>query len=82
MVFAENPEKLFTPDIFFDSICISANRKAAQISLHRFRRTLYRFDFFEVGHGIGMSAEVDVLPLHVLHLTVAYFCSILQVSGN
>ena len=27
-----------------------------------------RFDFFEVGHGIGMSAEVDVLPLHVLHL--------------
>ena len=27
-----------------------------------------RFDFFEVGHGIGMSAEVDVLPFHVLHL--------------
>ena len=27
-----------------------------------------RFDFFEVRHGIGMSAEVDVLPLHVLHL--------------
>ena len=27
-----------------------------------------RFDFFEVGHGIGMSAEVNVLPLHVLHL--------------
>ena len=29
---------------------------------------LYRFDFFEIRHGIGMSAEVDVLPLHVLHL--------------
>lgn len=28
-----------------------------------------RFDFFEVGHSIGMSAEVNVLPLHVLHLT-------------
>lgn len=27
-----------------------------------------RFDFFEVGHGIGMPAEVNVLPLHVLHL--------------
>ena len=27
-----------------------------------------RFDFFEVGHGIGMSAEGDVLPLHILHL--------------
>lgn len=27
-----------------------------------------RFDFFEVGHGIGMSAEVDVLSLHILHL--------------
>ena len=27
-----------------------------------------RFDFFEIRHGIGMSAEVDVLPLHVLHL--------------
>ena len=28
-----------------------------------------RFDFFfEVGHGIGMSAEIDVLPLHVLRL--------------
>ena len=27
-----------------------------------------RFDFFEVGHGVGMSAEVDVLSLHVLHL--------------
>ena len=26
-----------------------------------------RLDFLEVGHGIGMSAEVDVLPLHVLH---------------
>ena len=25
--------------IFFDLLCISANRKAAQISLHRFRRT-------------------------------------------
>lgn len=27
-----------------------------------------RFDFFEVGHGIGMSAEGDVLPLYVLRL--------------
>ena len=27
-----------------------------------------RLDFLEVGHGIGMSAEVDVLSLHVLHL--------------
>ena len=27
-----------------------------------------RFDFFEIRHGIGMSAEVDVLSLHVLHL--------------
>ena len=27
-----------------------------------------RFDFLEVGHGIGMSAEVNVLPFHVLHL--------------
>lgn len=29
---------------------------------------LYRFDFLEIRHGISMSAEVDVLPLHVLHL--------------
>ena len=28
-----------------------------------------RFDSFEICHSIGMSAEVDVLPLHVLHLT-------------
>lgn len=27
-----------------------------------------RLDFFEVGHGNGMSAEGDVLPLHVLRL--------------
>ena len=27
-----------------------------------------RFDLFEIGHGIGMSAEVNVLPFHVLHL--------------
>lgn len=27
-----------------------------------------RFDFFEVRHGIGMTAEVNVLPFHVLHL--------------
>ena len=28
-----------------------------------------RFDFFEIGHGIGMPAEGNVLPLYDLHLT-------------
>lgn len=28
-----------------------------------------RFDSFEVRHGIGMTAEVNVLPFHILHLT-------------
>ena len=27
-----------------------------------------RFDFFEIRYGIGMSAEGNVLPLHVLRL--------------
>lgn len=29
-----------------------------------------RFDFFEADHGIGMSAEVYLLPLYDLHLAV------------
>lgn len=38
IVFTEISEKLFMQNIFFDSLCISANRKAAQSSPHRLRR--------------------------------------------
>ena len=56
IVFTEIPKKLFVWRIF--------SAHSALLSPY-----LYRFDFLEVGHGIGMSAEVNVLLLHVLHLT-------------
>ncbi len=42
IVFAEIPEKLHAMHIFFDPLRISANIKAAQISLHRLRRLILK----------------------------------------
>ena len=60
--FAEIPEKLLVRRIFFDLLRISANIKAAQISLHRLRRLISKvqilsFGLFRLPWGCGADGD-------------------------